>query len=348
MAACRRTWVGVALFSACVNLLILTIIPMYMMQVYDRVLITSSIDALLTLSAMVAVGLATFGLLDAVRNRILARVGAWFERELGSPILGGAIAEARRAGAASRRSGCTHPPRCRAGSAWWAPSRCSAAPRSTTWPPASGSPRPAARRCVRALNDADAAIRNADAITATSCSAAPCACQRARRTDQFLVRALARPTARSTPAQFRQHRAHLLQPQQRRRGRSRQRPWQQHLLGPGGERVRQLLVVLRPQQLDQRVQKRRQPCPVAVRLQRDQRRHQVAEWPRWSPLGRLLGRRSSRDDGAFQRSEALVYLGEGDFDGAQPRVEPVASGPAVVAADLDERAVALAPEDALV
>ena len=112
---------GVALFSACVNLLILTIIPMYMMQVYDRVLITSSIDALLTLSAMVAVGLATFGLLDAVRNRILARVGAWFERELGSPILGGAIAEARRAGAASRRSGCTHPPRCRAGSAWWAP-----------------------------------------------------------------------------------------------------------------------------------------------------------------------------------------------------------------------------------
>ena len=49
MAACRRTWVGVALFSACVNLLILTIIPMYMVQVYDRVLITSSIDALLTL-----------------------------------------------------------------------------------------------------------------------------------------------------------------------------------------------------------------------------------------------------------------------------------------------------------
>ena len=43
----------------------------------------------------------------------------------------------------------------------------------------------------------------------------------------------------------------------------------------------------------------------------------------WNPLGRLLGRRSSRDDGAFQRSEALVYLGEGDFDGAQPRVEPV-------------------------
>ena len=97
MAACRRAWVGVALFSACVNLLMLTV-PMYMMQVYDRVLTTSNIDTLLALSAMVAVGLATFGLLDAVRNRILARVGAWFERELGSPVLAGAIAEARRAG----------------------------------------------------------------------------------------------------------------------------------------------------------------------------------------------------------------------------------------------------------
>ena len=27
------------------------------------------------------------------------------------------------------------------------------------------------------------------------------------------------------------------------------------------------------------------------------------------PVGRLFGRRSSGDDGAFQRSEALVYLG---------------------------------------
>ena len=97
MAACRRAWVGVALFSACVNLLMLTV-PLYMMQVYDRVVTTGNIDTLLALSAMVVVALSVFGMLDAVRNRILARVGAWFERELGSPILGGSIAEARRAG----------------------------------------------------------------------------------------------------------------------------------------------------------------------------------------------------------------------------------------------------------
>ena len=97
MAACRRVWLGVALFSACVNLLTLAV-PMYMMQVYDRVLPTSNVDTLLALSAMVVTGLAVFGLLDAVRNRVLVRVGAWLDRELGSSVLAGAVADARRAG----------------------------------------------------------------------------------------------------------------------------------------------------------------------------------------------------------------------------------------------------------
>ena len=56
------------------------------------------------------------------------------------------------------------------------------------------------------------------------------------------------------------------------RGRPPQPPRQQHLLGPGAER--QLLVILRPRHLDQRVQQRRQPRPVPVRLQCDQRRRQ--------------------------------------------------------------------------
>ena len=97
LAACRRVLVAVALFSACVNLLMLTV-PMYMLQVYDRVLTTGNVDTLLALSAMVVVALATFGLLDAVRLRLLARTGAWLDRELGSPVLAGAVAEARRAG----------------------------------------------------------------------------------------------------------------------------------------------------------------------------------------------------------------------------------------------------------
>ena len=90
-------WTGVALISACVNLLMLAV-PLYMMQIFDRVLTTSHIDTLIVLTAMVAGALVVFGLLDALRGRILARVGVWLEGELGAPVLSGAVADALRVG----------------------------------------------------------------------------------------------------------------------------------------------------------------------------------------------------------------------------------------------------------
>ena len=97
MAACRRVWVGVALFSACVNMLILAV-PLYMMQLYDRVLATRSVDTLLVLTVMVVSALVILGLLDALRGRIVARIGGWLDRELGGAVLSGAVADALRAG----------------------------------------------------------------------------------------------------------------------------------------------------------------------------------------------------------------------------------------------------------
>ena len=97
MASCRRVWIGVALVSACLNLLMLAV-PLYMMQIFDRVLTTGHIDTLLVLTAMVAGALAVFGLLDALRGRILARAGAWLEGELGAPVLSGAVSDALRVG----------------------------------------------------------------------------------------------------------------------------------------------------------------------------------------------------------------------------------------------------------
>ena len=97
MASCRRVWAGVGLVSACVNLLMLAV-PLYMMQIFDRVLTTGHIDTLLLLTAMVAGALLAFGLLDALRGRILFRVGAWLEGELGAPVLSGAVADALRVG----------------------------------------------------------------------------------------------------------------------------------------------------------------------------------------------------------------------------------------------------------
>ena len=73
-------------------------VPLYMMQVYDRVLTTGGVDTLLVLTAIVAGALVAFGLLEAIRGRVLVRAGTWLERELGSPVLAGAVAAALRAG----------------------------------------------------------------------------------------------------------------------------------------------------------------------------------------------------------------------------------------------------------
>ena len=97
MAACRKVWVGVGVFSAFLNMLMLSV-PLYMMQLYDRVLATRNVDTLLVLTVMVAVALVIFGLLDALRGRVLTRVGGWLDREMGGPVLSGSVADALRAG----------------------------------------------------------------------------------------------------------------------------------------------------------------------------------------------------------------------------------------------------------
>ena len=104
MAACQRVWVGVGVFSACLNVLMLSV-PLYMMQIYDRVLATGNIDTLLALTVMVAAALVILGLLDALRGRVLARVGGWLDRELGGKVLSGAVAEVLHAGAGASAQG---------------------------------------------------------------------------------------------------------------------------------------------------------------------------------------------------------------------------------------------------
>ncbi len=65
------------LFSIGINMLALTA-PMYMLQVYDRVLASSSFETLIYLSMIAAAALLTFALLEGVRTRLLARIGARF------------------------------------------------------------------------------------------------------------------------------------------------------------------------------------------------------------------------------------------------------------------------------
>ncbi len=79
--AVRGLFAAVALFSVFVNILMLTG-PLFMLQVYDRVLGSRSEETLLALFILMAFLFAVMGVLDYARGRILARIGARFQAGL--------------------------------------------------------------------------------------------------------------------------------------------------------------------------------------------------------------------------------------------------------------------------
>ncbi|MCY4278749.1 MAG: type I secretion system permease/ATPase [Gammaproteobacteria bacterium] len=77
----RKTFVGVFVLSIGTNLLMLTA-PMYMLQLYDRVLSSRSMDTLLALSLLVAGLFAVLALLEVARSRSMIRVAQAVDKEL--------------------------------------------------------------------------------------------------------------------------------------------------------------------------------------------------------------------------------------------------------------------------
>ena len=75
------------IFSIFVNLLMLTG-PLYMLQVYDRVLGSRSEETLIALSALVFFLYVMMGFLDYARGRVLARIGARFQDKLDRRVFG--------------------------------------------------------------------------------------------------------------------------------------------------------------------------------------------------------------------------------------------------------------------
>ena len=93
LKACAGVFLIVLVFSLGINLLAL-ISPIYMMQLYDRVLASRSLDTLVMLSLIVVVGLGALSLVDGIRAQILARLGTWLDERMGPLVLGGALAAA--------------------------------------------------------------------------------------------------------------------------------------------------------------------------------------------------------------------------------------------------------------
>src|SRR5262245_37824111 len=74
LAACRGAFYGTALISGMSNILMLTG-AMFMLEIYDRVLPSRSMPTLVGLLVLAAALFAALGVLDAIRGRILVRIG---------------------------------------------------------------------------------------------------------------------------------------------------------------------------------------------------------------------------------------------------------------------------------
>lgn len=72
-------------FSFLINLLMLTA-PLYMLQIYDRVLTSRSGYTLLFLTILALAALATLALLDICRSRLLVRLSSHFDKQLSTHV----------------------------------------------------------------------------------------------------------------------------------------------------------------------------------------------------------------------------------------------------------------------
>ena len=82
----RAAFIAVAVFSFFLNMLML-VSPIYMLQVFDRVLSSGSRETLLYLTMIAFVALCVLGLLDTVRNLIVGKVSSWLDRRLSQSLI---------------------------------------------------------------------------------------------------------------------------------------------------------------------------------------------------------------------------------------------------------------------
>jgi PrtD family type I secretion system ABC transporter len=81
---------AVVFFSLCINLLMLTA-PLYMLQVFDRVLNSRSAETLMFLTLIAVVAFVALGAIEAVRHQMLSRIGGWMDRQVSGALLKGAL-----------------------------------------------------------------------------------------------------------------------------------------------------------------------------------------------------------------------------------------------------------------
>ncbi|WP_157037759.1 type I secretion system permease/ATPase [Photobacterium aquae] len=88
--ACKRDLYFVALFSFAINFLVLTL-PIYSLQLFDRVLSSGSMDTLMALAAIALILLTAQAILEHTRTLLLQRTGLKLDSALSSDLLAESI-----------------------------------------------------------------------------------------------------------------------------------------------------------------------------------------------------------------------------------------------------------------
>ncbi len=93
--ACRDGFIAIAGFSFFINLLVLTA-PLYMMQVFDRVLMSRSAETLFMLTLIAGVALMVMAGLEMVRTSLMIRLSNWLDGRLGGNLLSASVENSLR------------------------------------------------------------------------------------------------------------------------------------------------------------------------------------------------------------------------------------------------------------
>ena len=88
--ACRSYFATAALFSLAINLLYLAA-PLYMLQVYDRVISSGSTTTLVMLTVALLMALGALAGLDTVRSRVLTRASVRLDRLLAGRVVAASV-----------------------------------------------------------------------------------------------------------------------------------------------------------------------------------------------------------------------------------------------------------------
>ncbi len=104
LAAHRRAFGFALAFSAAISVLALTS-SFYMLEVFDRVLVSRSEATLVLLTLIAVLGIAAGGVLDSLRRRLLFRVGMQVGDALSDKVLRAMVAMNSQVGGAAYRNG---------------------------------------------------------------------------------------------------------------------------------------------------------------------------------------------------------------------------------------------------